>query len=105
MTKKRITERDGSFDASNMLYVSIEDAIKYLSQFVGQNKYLAEDYAASYDRAGICLEYDRQETDEEYEWRIKREKRDAEYQRKYQQKEKERQNRLEQYLKLKKEFG
>lgn len=102
MTKKMITERDNSFDVSNILYVPIEDVIKYLSQFIGENRYLSEGDADGYD---ICLEYDRLETDEEFEWRIEKEKRNAEWQRKQQQKEKERQYRLEQYRKLKREFG
>jgi hypothetical protein len=104
MKKKTITELINC-DTSR-LYGSLDDAIAYLQEVKQkyQKAYLAEHWTGYADMK-MVFEYQREETDKEYGMRVQKEKEMREIRILQEKKEAERQERLEQYLSLKKEFG
>lgn len=93
---------------TDRLYGSIGQAIKYLKevqeQYKGYDISLFEHWTG-YEDMEMKFVYFRDETNEEMNRRIEERKRQQELEKEWAQKEEDRKKRLEQYEKLKREFG
>jgi hypothetical protein len=105
--RKKIEVIHHEFDWKNLDGHTLKNAAEYLLSLAKDLPPTAvlDEHWSGYEDMEIRVMSWRDETDEEYEKRMQEELRAAEYQKKKDAEEKARKDRLEQYHRLKREFG